>query len=238
MERGGGGFNAGKVQGRFMKRCSRCGVEKDEREFSKNKSTKDGMAYYCKNCMKQYYQNDKECIKERTKEWAKNNKEKIRIRRREYREKNHEYIIEKGHEYYRKNKDILLLKAKIYHKRNKNIINEQNRIYSAKYYQENQETLRNKYKNYRKKNKEKLNIRRKELYHCKPTHIRNERRKNSKYYIREKALTILKAQTQLSAKDIPEGLVQLKVLQILLVHKTSQARRNKWQVKEQMGTRM
>lgn len=33
-----------------MKRCSKCGVEKDESEFSKCTSRRDGLQAYCKDC--------------------------------------------------------------------------------------------------------------------------------------------------------------------------------------------
>jgi hypothetical protein len=41
-----------------MKTCSKCKVEKDEAEFSKNKSKKDGLDYRCKACWREYRQTD------------------------------------------------------------------------------------------------------------------------------------------------------------------------------------
>jgi hypothetical protein len=37
-----------------MKKCFKCGIEKDESEFHKNKGAKDGLAYQCKKCEKKY----------------------------------------------------------------------------------------------------------------------------------------------------------------------------------------
>lgn len=45
-----------------MKCCSRCKIEKDYTEFSKNKSTTDGLNYQCKICFKEYYSKHKDKI--------------------------------------------------------------------------------------------------------------------------------------------------------------------------------
>jgi transposase-like protein len=41
-----------------MKTCTKCKVEKDEAEFSKETSRKDGLSYRCKSCMREYQQTD------------------------------------------------------------------------------------------------------------------------------------------------------------------------------------
>lgn len=56
-----------------MKRCNKCGVEKNETEFWKDKSHKDGLCSSCKDCKKEcqreYQKTDKgkECNRERRK---------------------------------------------------------------------------------------------------------------------------------------------------------------------------
>jgi len=37
-----------------MKKCSRCGLEKEKVDFFKNKSTKDGLSYWCQACFRTY----------------------------------------------------------------------------------------------------------------------------------------------------------------------------------------
>jgi predicted transcriptional regulator len=37
-----------------MKTCTKCGIEKPKSGFNKNKSAKDGLAYWCKLCSKEY----------------------------------------------------------------------------------------------------------------------------------------------------------------------------------------
>ena len=41
-----------------MKTCTKCKVEKDESEFSKQTSRKDGLDYRCKSCLREYRQTD------------------------------------------------------------------------------------------------------------------------------------------------------------------------------------
>jgi hypothetical protein len=38
-----------------MKKCTKCGVEKNESEFGKNKSRKDGLHWWCKSCVRVYH---------------------------------------------------------------------------------------------------------------------------------------------------------------------------------------
>lgn len=40
-----------------MKTCSKCKISKDENEFGKNKTKKDGLNYYCLTCRKVYEHN-------------------------------------------------------------------------------------------------------------------------------------------------------------------------------------
>jgi len=78
-----------------MKKCSKCGVEKELSEFYKNKKSNNGIYSICKKCeckkSKDYYQNNKEKLKENMKEYSKeyreNNKEKINEYCRKRREK-------------------------------------------------------------------------------------------------------------------------------------------------------
>jgi len=42
------------MKGLTMKRCPRCEQEKNSEEFNKNKRTKDGLAGWCRECMKSY----------------------------------------------------------------------------------------------------------------------------------------------------------------------------------------
>lgn len=85
-----------------MKFCPKCKQNKDRSEFSIDRSKKDGLFSYCKDCknkqMKIYYQENKE------------NKKKYQL---EYNKENKEHRYEQKQEYYIKNKDIINEKRRI-----------------------------------------------------------------------------------------------------------------------------
>ena len=70
------------------KDCTKCGISKLKNCFGKDKKTKDGLNYYCKDCRKGYYQENKDEIK------AHKAKPEIKSKRSEYNAK-----------YYQENKD-------------------------------------------------------------------------------------------------------------------------------------
>ncbi len=63
-----------------MKTCTKCGIEKDEGEFGKNRHWKDGLQYWCKKCEKEYriqYKNKLIVVIPETKICLKCNVEKV-----------------------------------------------------------------------------------------------------------------------------------------------------------------
>jgi hypothetical protein len=66
----------------LIKQCRKCNQEKTFGEFTKNKSTSDGLSLYCKICTKSYngqkYNEDKSKFFIRVKKWQKKNPEKTR----------------------------------------------------------------------------------------------------------------------------------------------------------------
>jgi len=133
-----------------MKKCTKCKLDKEITEFSKDKQKKDGLYPSCKKCeskagkiyhtnnkekeskrKKIYYINNKEKILKRNKLWYINNEEEIRKKSKIY------YINYKNKEaerkkiYYEKNKVHCLSSAQIYRKNNREAINKTARIYEA-----------------------------------------------------------------------------------------------------------
>lgn len=95
---------------------------------------------------KEYYQANKEKIKEQRKEYYQANKEKIKEKIKEYQQANKEKIKE----YKLKNKDKVLEYHKKYREENK----DKRRESEKEYYQENKEKIKDRIKEYRKDNKE------------------------------------------------------------------------------------
>lgn len=107
-----------------VKTCSKCKDEKKVFEFSKNKSKKDGLASFCKECQKEWRNNNKKILSERWKKYYnshksavleysknhyKNNKEKYKDNHAEYYENNKESCSNRGHQNYLKNRTKVLL---------------------------------------------------------------------------------------------------------------------------------
>lgn len=86
-----------------MKICSKCKINKEFSNFSKNSGQKCGYNGHCKTCQKQFRADNKELLSKRQKEHRDNNKE---------------YFKKASSKYYSENKEILKAKFKIYNKKN------------------------------------------------------------------------------------------------------------------------
>jgi len=96
---------------------------------------------------KEYREDNREKLAEKSKEYREANREKIAEKSKEYREANREKITEKKKEYREANKDIIREKKKQYREANKEYINERD-------------------KQYNKANKETISERRKQKCEC------------------------------------------------------------------------
>ena len=96
----------------------------------------------------EYYQDNKEKIKEHKAEWYQENKEKIKEQTAEYYQDNKEKIKERNADYYQANRE----KIKEYRAENKEKIKEKNAVY----WEANKEHIKEKKKEYRAENKEKI----------------------------------------------------------------------------------
>lgn len=128
-----------------MKKCSICKKEKELKMFHKHKYSKDGYRSQCKECRKkeskEYYEENREALINKTREYRKHNKDYIETNKK-YREKNREFVLklkrewsksEKGVEhkkkYYQKNKERIKKNTKKNYEENKEYYQEYRKEY-------------------------------------------------------------------------------------------------------------
>lgn len=128
-----------------MKQCSKCKELLDESNFGKNKNRKNGLDCWCKECKREYRDNNKEWRKEYDKKRYENNKEKMLEDKRKYYENNEDKVKERMQRYYENHKE----KIKEQHK---------------EYKENNKEKVREWSKEWCKNNKEKLKENKREYY--------------------------------------------------------------------------
>jgi len=102
------------------KECPKCKTYKEDVEFHKNSSSKNGLSSYCKVCRhnmdkeRQLYFDQRKDIKKSYDQERQNN--------------DREVINEQHRQYYRRNKEQIKIKHKDYYDSNKDIINDKKRI--------------------------------------------------------------------------------------------------------------
>lgn len=133
--------------------CCKCKNIKEPNCFSKNKSTKDGLAKQCKECISIANKIEyKQKISRRSKEYYLSNKENIKLYKNEYYLKNKESLIQISKKYYEDNKENVSSRAKEYRLQNKEMIKK----YAEKYRLENKDKIKEYRKEYVSQNKEKI----------------------------------------------------------------------------------
>ena len=138
----------------MVKICKKCGLEFPIDNFYKSKTTKDGTSIRCKQCIKQYYEKNKDVIAKHRREYYKNNKETRNEYAKEYYKNNKEKVDETKRLYLEKNKEKYTNYAKIYKKTNKEHIS----ICKRKDYKEHKEMYNACSRKYYEKNKEKFQM--------------------------------------------------------------------------------
>lgn len=91
--------------------CTKCGKKKQEHEFHIRSDRAKGSGSWCKLCIsvrdKEYYELNKERIKQRQKEYAETRKEDKSLYNKEYRQNNKEKLNAYERDYYKKNTEVV-----------------------------------------------------------------------------------------------------------------------------------
>ena len=153
-----------------MKECSKCGETKSVSEYYKSKTSKDGLRSRCKECLRQYEQDNSEHIAEWGKRYRQANREELRIKKAQYYRDNMEYFLSKSKTYRQNNREKLVEYDKQYRQDNKDVIREKKKQYQDSLHGQgvlkqwridNSEKISEKARQYWQNNKEQLSAKKK-----------------------------------------------------------------------------
>ena len=106
-----------------MKKCKKCGIDKNESDFYKNIETKDGLEPQCKECRKKhskkYYEENKDKRNNSIRIWRANNTEKLREWGKQWRVENKENRTEYEKQWREKNKEKMSEYNKLWYEAHK-----------------------------------------------------------------------------------------------------------------------
>jgi len=88
-----------------MKKCTKCGIEKELSEFTKLKRSRDGLYPQCRTCKLEYWKKNREHELARNKQWKKNNTERVRESSKKWKKENPEKVKKYKAADYQKHKE-------------------------------------------------------------------------------------------------------------------------------------
>ena len=136
--------------------CRKCHEIKIADYFSKDKRDKDGVHTKCKQCCKEYYENNKEEISEKHRQYRENHKEEISEKCRLYHKNHKEEIRERHRQWYENNKEKICEKNRQYRENHK----EEERERIRQWRENHKEEIRE----YRENHKEEIRERHRQKY--------------------------------------------------------------------------
>jgi len=164
-----------------MKECTKCGETKDVSEYGKCNKLKDGLKGKCKECRRQYRQDNREHIAKKNKEYRQENREEILLRNKQYYEDNKDTINEKRRELYRDDEELRqhLIEYQSFYRQD-----ESNKKKIAKrqkqWREDNKESISIREKKWREDNKDRLKEFKKEYFQNNKVRLMAEARERRK----------------------------------------------------------
>ena len=80
-------------------KCNKCGELKPCSEFGKRNDRKRGYQYKCKDCCKQYREDNAEQIKQRIKQWCEDNAEQLKQKKKQWQKDNDDHLKQYNKQY-------------------------------------------------------------------------------------------------------------------------------------------
>lgn len=193
-----------------MKTCRTCNIEKNENDFQKNKSNRDGFNTQCLLCVSEY-----------KKIYYIKNKTKINHKSKNNYKKNSEYIKNKANEYYIENKTKISENAKNYRLEKSDEIKKNKKTH----YLENRDYYLNYAKKYRLENTTKISEYKK-LYEKKNPHIKSWRA-----LLRSSLRRMNKPKENLTIEILGYSALELKLhIELLFTEGMSWNNHGKWHI--------
>jgi len=125
-----------------LKRCSKCGETKPRDQFNRQKSNKDGLSFWCRECnsinCRQYYAKNREAQTASSRQYYAEHREKEAERNRKYRAKNQDSVQKQRRQYRAEHRDQLSERNRTWKANNREWLTQ----YFRQYYTENTEKVR------------------------------------------------------------------------------------------------
>lgn len=157
------------------KTCSKCRIEQPISNFSRNRSKKDGLCNWCKECTKEmhreYYKKNKEKVNAKNNKYRLEHQDKIKKLQADWYQRNLEKMREEHRRYSREHKEERRAYAKKYNSR------PETKELKRRYYQANKEHRREYSRRYREKNREHIRKRQREYYRANKNKVKKYHKK-------------------------------------------------------------
>lgn len=113
--------------------CTKCNRDLPLESFYANRATKDGKTYWCKACITQRYEQNREEFIAKSRAWYHKNKERARATNRRYKKENRDHINTYNRERHKANPELRRAREKRYMEKNaEKVKRRRNKLYKVR----------------------------------------------------------------------------------------------------------